>query len=106
MNLPELTFKKVLSIAGAIILLGSFVTLCFGVNSYFAHQDDFLALQASHQYEMKKQRANDLQKRIWMLEDRYQKTPMPIHVKSEIRMLQLELEEIKQELRRLSKKKG
>jgi len=106
MNLPTLISKKTIAIAGAIVLLGSFVTLCFAVNGYFAHQEDHLALVASFNYELYKQRANDLQGRIWMLEDRYQKTPMPVHVKSEIRQLQLELEEIKQELKHLMKKKS
>jgi len=93
--------KRVLSIAGAIILLGSLITLCFGVDKYYTHQSDFLALEASHYYELYKQRANDLQNRIWKLEDRYEDKSMPVEVKAEVRQMQLELEEIKQQLQLL-----
>ena len=92
--------KRILSIAGAIVLLGSLITLCFGVDKYYAHQKDFLVLEASHYYELYKQRANDLQARIWKWEDRYQDKDMPVEVKAEVRQLQLELEEIKQQLQR------
>jgi len=98
--------KKVISIAGAIIVLASFVGVCFGVNNYFAHQSDLLALKASHQYEINKQRLYDLEKRIQIKEERYEGKAMPIDVKAEIKQLELEIEEIKMLLNNLVKKKG
>ena len=56
--------KKILSIAGAIVLLGSLVGMCFAVNAYFAKESEVQLISMRLENKIIEDRIYDLQKRI------------------------------------------
>ena len=98
--------KKVVSIASAIVLLAGLVSVCFGVNSYFAKSAELELVGMRLDQKILMDRFRNVQQRIWDLEDRCHRVACSPEEKSEIQHLKLELEEIKMELERLKTKGG
>ena len=100
--------KSAKVIVAAIVTLSALVTMCFGVERYFAKESDFQILAESFRTKVKMDRIKDLQVLVYQKQDRLEAkrdtmTPEEIvQLKADIRELQLLIEEIKAEL----KKKG
>jgi len=92
--------KKIISIAGAIVLLGTLVTMCFAVNAYFAKDAEVQLLSMRLDNKIIQDQIYDLQKRIWALEDRYQGKQMPNYIRDEIRIMRKEIEDLNRKLKK------
>jgi len=90
------TSKRIISIASAIIVIASIVTLCFGLNDYVAKSADLDYWVGDYQQYKDSQRLKLLQERVWQLQQHYMKNPpTPQSVQEEILFLQMEIEELK-----------
>ena len=104
--MPQLNLKKISLFIGIIMSIGAMGTyvansewrpVMAGEHMVLAMNVQTLQVQVdNHALEG---RIYDLQKRIWMFEDRYNGTPMPEHVRSEVRELNREMEEKKSKIK-------
>lgn len=90
--------KQINGITGAILGVAALVGVSFGAVNYFATAQDLKLVEMRLDQKIVSDRIQQLQERIWMLQDRYQKTSMPAEVKNEIRQLQMEIENLQRKL--------
>lgn len=93
-------FKHMRGIAGGIVGLAALVGLCFTSVNYFATAHDLQLVAERLDQKIVYDRINDLQKRVWMLEDRYKDGSMPREVRDEIRNLKREIEDLQRKLQK------
>lgn len=85
-----------------ILMLFSVFGGVWAANEYLAKADDVKALAHDVQYMRRDLRYNSIQQRLWLLEDRYGIAcgQCPQSVKEEYRSLLLELNRLKEDLKR------
>jgi hypothetical protein len=88
--------------ASIILMLFSVFGGVWAANSYLAKADDLRVLAYDVQYMKKDLRYTSIQQRLWLLEDRYGIAcgQCPQSVKEEYRSLLLELNRLKEDLKR------
>lgn len=91
-------FSHMKGLAGGIVGIAALVGLCFTSVSYFATANDLKLVAERLDQKIVTDRINDLQKRIWMLEDRYKDGSMPNEVRDEIRSLKREIDDLQRKL--------
>ena len=107
-------FIKIKESATVIISIASVISIVFGV--YFYNEARYASakdLKEANEYTQKIEKRldqkilndnlNEIQKRIWMLEDKYDKKQIPDTVKQEYRELKEKKEQLKEELKNLKK---
>lgn len=74
--------KKYYALIGLVVSLIIIFTAGFGAVSYFAKATELFSLELKVDYSFLEMRANDLQKRMWTIEERYtlDKNKWPAHV--------------------------
>lgn len=106
--------KKITEGITVIISIASVISIIFGV--YFYNEARYASakdLKEAKEYSQKIEKrldqkilndnVNEIQKRIWLLEDKYEKKQMPDTVKEEYRELKEKKEQLKEELKNLKK---
>jgi len=98
------TSKKLLTWLS--IVVAAFVIIGGGWKAWNIKADaqDLIILTMRFDQQVLFERVHELQKRIWMLEDRYRGKQMTTQEKSQLMDLRLELEEVKLKLEQLGKK--
>ena len=89
--------KKLITLTGAIIALGSVVGILFALDSRYAHTDYVIQIEYRLDQKIIQDRAAALQERLWRLEDRYLDKAKNME---EYKRLQFELENLKIKMQR------
>ena len=92
--------KKILSIAGAIVLLGSLVTMCFAVNAYFAKDSDFQLLSMRLDNKIIMDKINYWQTKIDRIKEKYEGKTIPPEAQRRIRDAEKEIKELERKLKK------
>lgn len=104
--MPEINLKRISLFLGIIMTIGAMVTyvansewrpVMAGEHQVLVMQVQTLQIQTdNHALEG---RIYDLQKRIWMFEDRYRDSEMPPEIRDELRELNREMEDKKSKIK-------
>ena len=103
--------KKLLSTIGVIIALSGFISLCWGIDNYFAHKQEVLALHQEHEADLASvsnrlelkidsDRAKNLEERIWNIEKYYKKSTMPEPVYKDYLEKKKELQDLNNKMKK------
>jgi len=95
--------KRMLTMLTIIISMITIVGTILAVDGRFAKAGDMKKLELRLEQKIYQDRSDNLQQRIWKLEDRYEERETPREVKEEIRELKKEREEIKEYIERETK---
>ncbi len=94
--------KRIITVLTVVGLLGGMMGGFYTWNQGLARASDVLVLRAELQAiqrlfkeDQNLRRARDIESRLWVLEQRYEKIKMPISVKEEVHRLQVELKELR-----------
>lgn len=87
-----------------IVTLASLVGIAFSayfyIDSRYALARDLQLVEVRLEQKINSDQINNLQRRIWSIEDRYSDVQMPETVAEELRELKLQLEQLKEKLRK------
>lgn len=101
-----MNWKKIMQAAGAIVTLGALITICFGIQAYFAKASEVEELRAEVvlvamrlEQKIDTDLLEALQKQKRDLEKYYRDNPpMPDVVREDIHRLERKIEELKRKL--------
>ena len=87
------------------IIIALFVVIggIWGATEFFAKADDLKLVEFRLDKKIQSDRAADVQKRMWMLEEHYKDMNLPTvpqPVKEEYKCLKLELQEVKEKIKK------
>jgi len=92
--------KKIIPYLSIIILLGSVVGAWVFADDRWAKAEQVNVLMVRFDQHTSQEKADWLQQRIWVLEDRYNQGTMPVSVKEEYRQLKKQLNDLLNKLRK------
>lgn len=91
-----------------LVSVASLIALAFGAYLFieitYAKAENVQKIEQRLDYKIKNDQRETIQKRVWLLEDRYVETPMPESVKEEYRGLKEDKKTVEDEIKELRKK--
>lgn len=95
-------------ILSALVSVVTIVGIAFGAYFYiegnYAKAAEVQKIEQRLEYKIKSDQGKEVQQRLWLLEDRYEKKPMAETIKEEYRKLQEEKKAIDNDLNQLRRK--
>ena len=92
--------KKIITYLSALVLLGSVIGAWVFADDRWAKVQQVIELECRLDQKIDQDKANWIQQRIWVLEDRYRQSSMPVSVKEEYRQLKKQLNDLLNKLRK------
>ena len=92
------------ALVSILTILGFAFASYFYVESTYAKGEEVQKIEQRLEYKIKSDQGKEIQQRLWLLEDRYEKKPMAETIKEEYRKLQEEKKSIDNDLNQLRKK--
>ena len=93
--------SNTIKIAASIITLASFISVCFGVNAYFAKAEEVAMLERRLDQKIVQDQQNYLQEQLWKIEDRYRNREKSGDIIDRERRLKKQLKEAEEKLKQL-----
>lgn len=96
--------KFLSALVSVITIVGMAFGAYFYIEGNYAKAEEVQKIEQRLEYKIKSDQGKEIQQRLWLLEDRYERRPMAETTKEEYRKLQEEKKAIDNDLNQLRKK--